>query len=128
MAVDLGKTIVDWKITLVYEGGVQGLHRWVAVSAMKKGGKVLSISLKNGNTSNITHSVEVKAQLVYDQFGAIFIHANAFIALPGGLETLEQIIAFTFWAHRSVSQKFMGFLNVNDFYDHFLYFLDHAVE
>ncbi len=95
---------------------------------MKKGGKVLSISLKDGNTFNITYGDKVKAQSVYDQFGAMFIYANAFIALPGGLETLEQIIAFTFWAHYSIPQKFIRFLNVNDFYDHFQRFLDHAVE
>ncbi len=126
-AVDLSKAIADRKITLVYGGGVRDLHRWVAVSTMKKGGKILSISLKDGNTSNIMHGVEVKAQSVYDQFGAMFIHANAFIALPSGLETLEQIIAFTFWAHCSIPQKFIGFLNVNSFYDYFQRFLDHAV-
>ncbi len=88
----------------------------------------MGISLQDRNTSNIMYNVEVKAQTVYNQFGATLFYANAFIALPGGLETLEQIIAFTFWAYRSVPQKFIGFLNVNDFYDHFLHFLDHAVE
>ncbi len=96
VAIDLGKAIADRKITLVYGGGIRGLQGRVAVSAMKKGGKVLSISLKNRNTFHITHGVEVKAQLVYDKFDAMFIHANAFIALPSGLETLEHIITFTF--------------------------------
>lgn len=127
-AVDLGKAIAVRKINLVYGGGVRGLQGYVAVSAIKKGGGVLSISLQDGNTSNITCGIEMKAQTVFERFSAMFAHASAFIALPGGLETLEQIIALTFWAHKNVPQKFIGLLNVNGFYDHFLHFLDHAVE
>ncbi len=96
VAVDLGKAIADRKITLVYGGGVWGLQGWVAVSAMKKGGRVLGISLKDENTSNIKYSVEVKDQIVYDRFNAIFIHANAFIALPSSFETLEKMVVLTF--------------------------------
>ncbi len=128
VADDLGKAIAYKKITQIYGGGVRDLQGWVAVSAMKKGGRVLGISLKDENTFNITYDVEVKAQSVYDQFSAMFIHVNAFIALPGGLETLKQIIAFTFWTYYSIPQKFIGFLNINGFYDYFLHFLDHAVE
>ena len=127
-ADDLGKAIAARKINLVYGGGVRGLQGCVAVSAIKKGGAVLSISLQDGNTSNITCGIEMKAQTVYEGFNAMFTHASAFIALPGGLETLEQIVVLTFWAYKNVPQKFVGLLNVNDFYDHFLYFLDHAVE
>ncbi len=61
VAVDLGKAIVDRNITLVYGGRVRGLQGRVAVSAIKKEGRILSISLKNGNTSNTMYSVEMKA-------------------------------------------------------------------
>ncbi len=88
----------------------------------------MGISLNNGNTSNIMYGVEIKAQTGCDRFSAMFIHANAFIALLGGLETLEQMIALIFWAHKSIPQKFIDFLSVNGFYDHFQCFLDHAVE
>ncbi len=127
-AIDLGKAIADRKITLIYGGGVWGLRGWVGTSAIKNGGKVLSITVQGGNTPNITCGVELKAQTVYEGFSIMFTHANAFIALPGDLETLEQMLTLITWAHKSIPQKHIGFLNVNGFYDYFLYFLDRAVE
>ena len=58
----------------------------------------------------------------------IFNHANAFIALPGGLGTLEGIFHISSWAQLNIHHKPIGLLNVNGFYDNLLSFLDHAVE
>jgi hypothetical protein len=58
----------------------------------------------------------------------MFNHADAFIALPGGLGTLEEIFHISSWAQLHVHHKPTGLLNVNGFYDNLLSFLDHAVE
>jgi hypothetical protein len=58
----------------------------------------------------------------------MFKHANAFIALPGGLGTLEDIFHISFWVQLHIHHKPIGLLNVNDFYDKLLSFLDQAVE
>ena len=58
----------------------------------------------------------------------MFNHADAFIALPGGLGTLEEIFHISSWAQLHIHHKPMGLLNVNGFYDKLLSFLDHAVE
>jgi len=58
----------------------------------------------------------------------MFDHADAFIALPDGLGTLEEIFHISSWAHLNIHQKPIGLLNVNGFYDHLLSFLDHAME
>jgi uncharacterized protein (TIGR00730 family) len=58
----------------------------------------------------------------------MFKHADAFIALPGGLGILEDIFHVSSWSQLHIHHKLIGLLNVNGFYDKLLSFLDHAVE
>ena len=55
-------------------------------------------------------------------------HADAFIFLPGDLATLDALITLAFWAHLHIHQKLIGLLNVNNFYDGFIAFLNHAIK
>jgi uncharacterized protein (TIGR00730 family) len=59
---------------------------------------------------------------------AMFDHTDAFIALLGGLGTLEEIFHISSWAHLNIHQKPIGLLNVNGFYDNLFSFLNQAVE
>jgi len=59
---------------------------------------------------------------------AMFNHADAYIALPGGLGTLEEIVHIFSWAQLYIHHKPVGLLNVNCFYGNLLSFLDQAVE
>ena len=63
-----------------------------------------------------------------DRMNAMFNHADAFIALPGGLGTLEEIFHIFSWAQLHIHHKPIGLLNVNGFYDNLLSFLDQVVE
>jgi uncharacterized protein (TIGR00730 family) len=58
----------------------------------------------------------------------MFNHADTFIALPGGLGTLEEIFHISSWAQLHIHNKPIGLLNVNGFYDNLLSFLDQIVE
>ena len=58
----------------------------------------------------------------------MLLNADAFIALPGGFETFEDIFNIASWSHFNFHKKALGLLNVNGFYDGLLSFLDHAVE
>ena len=55
-------------------------------------------------------------------------HADAFIFLPRDLATLEALITLASWAHLHIHQKSIGLLNVNNFYDGFIAFLNHAIK
>ena len=55
-------------------------------------------------------------------------NADAFITLPGGFGTLEEIFQIASWSQLNFHQKPIGILNVNGFYDNLFCFLDHAVE
>jgi uncharacterized protein (TIGR00730 family) len=57
-----------------------------------------------------------------DRLNAMFNHADAFIALPGGLGTLEKIFHISSWAQLHIHHKPIGLLNVNGFYDNLLSF------
>jgi len=63
-----------------------------------------------------------------EQLNTMFNHADAFIALPGGLGTLEEIFHISSWTQLHIHHKPIGLLNFNGFYDNLLSFLDHAVE
>ena len=60
--------------------------------------------------------------------GSMLFNADAFIALPGGLGTLEEIFDVASWAQLNIHKKPLGLLNVNGFSNGLLSFLDHAVE
>ena len=62
-----------------------------------------------------------------DRLNAMFNHVDAFIALPGGLGTLEEIFHISSWAQLHIYHKPIGLSNVNGFYDNLLSFLDHVV-
>jgi len=71
---------------------------------------------------------ELQVSTMSDRMNAMFNHADAFIALPGGLGTLEEIFYIFSWAQLHIHHKPIGLLNVNGFYDNLLSFLDQAVE
>ena len=55
-------------------------------------------------------------------------YADAFIFLSGDHTTLEALITLAYWAHLHIHQKHIGLLNVNNFYDDFIAFLNHAIK
>jgi hypothetical protein len=63
-----------------------------------------------------------------DRMNAMFHHVDAFIALPSGLGTLEEIFHISSWAQLHIHYKLIGLLNVNDFHGNLFYFLDQDVE
>ena len=71
---------------------------------------------------------ELQLSTMSDRMNAMFNHIDAFIALLGGLGTLEEIFHISSWAQLHIHHKPIGLLKVNGFYDNLLSFLDQAVE
>ena len=63
-----------------------------------------------------------------DRMNTMFNHVDAFIALLGGLGTLEEIFHISSWAQLHIHHKPIGLLNVNGFYDNLVSLLDQAME
>jgi hypothetical protein len=103
----------------------------VSIAAFLEGGQVLGVvpkALAKKDIIGKTIGEELQVSTMFDQMNAMFNHANAFIALPGGLGTLEEIFHISSWAQLHIHHKPIGLLNVNGFYDNLLSFLDQAVE
>ena len=127
----LGQVLAERKIHLVYGGGSLGLMGGVSIAAFLGGSQVLGVvpkALAQGDIIGKTIGEELQVPTMSDRLNAMFNHADAFIALPGGLGTLEEIFHISSWAQLHIHHKPIGLLNVNGFYDKLLSFLDQAVE
>jgi hypothetical protein len=127
----LGQVLAERKIHLVYGGGSLGLMGGVSIAAFLGGSQVLGVvpkALAQGDIIGKTIGEELQVPTMSDRLNAMFNHADAFIALPGGLGTLEEIFHISSWAQLHIHHKPIGLLNVNGFYDKLLSFLDHTVE
>ena len=127
-AKELGNELADRKINFVYAGGIQGLTGSVAISATIKGSRGLSVKVKELDSHIFSLGDEVEVSSLPERMGRMFYRAEAFIALPGCLETLDGISSIAYWAKLNFHKKPLGLLNVNGFYDDLLFFFDHAVE
>ncbi|XVF29413.1 hypothetical protein REPUB_Repub15cG0119100 [Reevesia pubescens] len=103
----------------------------VATVAHLGASKVLGViprALAIGNTTGKIVRDEILVSCIHERINIIIANADAFIALPGGFGTLEEIFQIASWSQLNIDQKPIGMLNVNGFYDNLFYFLDHVVE
>ena len=131
-AIDLGRSIAARNLHLVYGGGNRGLSKMVSETAFIKGSQVLGIIprvLKPlGSSSESSTGEELVVSGMQERITEMLNHADAFIFLLGDLVTLEALITLASWAHLHIHQKPIGLLNVNNFYDGFIAFLNHAIK
>ncbi|KAK9180851.1 hypothetical protein WN944_023987 [Citrus x changshan-huyou] len=102
-AIDLGRSIAERKLHLVYGGGNRGLSKLVSEAAFVRGNQVLGIiqrALKPlGSLSDSSTGEELVVSGMQERITEMLNHADAFIFLPGDLATLETLITLASWAH-----------------------------
>jgi uncharacterized protein (TIGR00730 family) len=129
-AVDLGTLIADRGIHLIYGGGRVGLMGALADAALARGGLVTGVipvglfsrEVGHGGLTTLHEvaSMHERKQLMYDL-------ADAFIALPGGLGTLEELAEVSTWSQLGLHQKPVVLLDVDDFWASLVAQLDRMV-
>lgn len=130
-ANNLGQVLAERKLHLVYGGGSLGLMGCVSTAALLGGSQVLGIILKPLAIENLTGKTvgeELQVLSMHARMANMLFYADAFIALPGGLGTLEEIFQIASWAQLNLHTRPIGLLNVNHFFDDLFSFLDKAVE
>ncbi|XP_061338069.1 cytokinin riboside 5'-monophosphate phosphoribohydrolase LOG1-like isoform X3 [Gastrolobium bilobum] len=132
-AIELGKELVSRNIDLVYGGGSIGLMGLVSQAVNDGGRHVIGVIPKTLMPREITGETvgEVKAVADMHQRKAVMAkHSDAFIALPGGYGTLEELLEVITWAQLGIHDKpvSVGLLNVDGYYNSLLSFIDKAVE
>ena len=104
----LGNFLTERKIHLIYRGGSLGLMGCVSGSAYVRGSQVLSIIDKALAVKNITGKTvgeELHVSSMHERITNMLHNADAFIALPGGFGTLEEIFQITSWAQLNIHQN-----------------------
>ncbi|KAK1262720.1 Cytokinin riboside 5'-monophosphate phosphoribohydrolase LOG3 [Acorus gramineus] len=123
-AIELGKELVARKVDLVYGGGSIGLMGLVSQSVHEGGGHVLGSVQITGVTIG-----EVRAVAdMHQRKREMGLLSDAFIALPGGYGTLEELLEVITWSQLGIHNKPVGLLNVDGYYNFLLAFIDKAVE
>lgn len=126
----LGSELARQQITLVYGGGRIGLMGEVADAVMQAGGEVIGVIPRALMDTEVGHDRISQLLVVKDMHerkARMADQADAFVALPGGLGTLEELFETLTWAQLGFHEKPIGLLNVNGFYDGLLAFLSHQV-
>lgn len=130
-AVALGQALAERKLTLVYGGGAVGLMGVVANAAMQAGGEVIGIIPKALQDLEIGHKGLTRLEVVdgmHARKARMAELSDAFIALPGGLGTLEELFEVWTWGQLGYHAKPLGLMEVNGFYDKLSGFLDHVMQ
>ncbi|HEX2122968.1 MAG TPA: TIGR00730 family Rossman fold protein [Thermoanaerobaculia bacterium] len=129
-ARDLGRLFAREGVTLVYGGGSVGLMGELADAVLGSGGEVIGVIPHALWAREVGHRSLTDLRIVdtmHERKAMMADLADAFIALPGGLGTLEEIFEIWTWAQLGLHQKPVGFLDVNGFFTPLMSFLDRAV-
>ncbi|XP_008808563.1 cytokinin riboside 5'-monophosphate phosphoribohydrolase LOG7-like [Phoenix dactylifera] len=130
-AIELGKEMVERGIDLVYGGGSIGLMGLVSHAVRDGGRHVLGIIPKTLMPREVTGEPVGEVRTVSDMHerkAEMAREADAFIALPGGYGTLEELLEVITWYQLGIHKKPVGLLNVDGFYNSLLSFVDIAVD
>ncbi len=127
---ELGRKLAQRGMSLVYGGANVGLMGETADAVLSHGGEVIGII-----TEELNHKVGHKGlkelhvvPTMHERKTKMFQLSDGFIAMPGGLGTLEEAMEILTWAQLGLHSKPVGFLNVRGYFDKFMDFLDHAVD
>ncbi|WP_132958607.1 TIGR00730 family Rossman fold protein [Rhizobium sp. BK251] len=130
----LGKAIAENGLRLVYGGGTKGIMGAVASGVLSNGGQVTGIIPEFLVDMEATrHSLGQLDELIitpdmHARKHTMFERADAFVALPGGIGTLEEIVEVMTWAQLGRHEKPMLFANIGGFWNPMLELLRHMTE
>jgi hypothetical protein len=118
-------------IAIVYGGGSVGLMGILADAALACGGSVIGVIPEHLTAREIAHDRLTELHVVrsmHERKALMMKLSDAFIALPGGLGTLEELFEILTWNQLGLHAKPCGLLNVRGYYDPLVAFLDRAVD
>lgn len=129
-AAQLGKLLAQQHIDLIYGGASVGLMKTLANSTMQHGGKVVGVMPQHLIDKEVAHQGIDQMHVVNDMAERkmkMVELSDAFIALPGGFGTLDEISEILTLNQLRITDKPLGLLNINGYFDHLLRFFDFGV-
>ncbi len=126
----LGRVLAQRRLTLVYGGGSVGLMGALADAALEAGGEVVGVIPRALQLREVGHSRLSALHVVssmHERKAKMAELADAFVALPGGMGTLEEFSEILTWAQLGLHAKPCGLLDVAGYWRPLVAFFDHAV-
>jgi uncharacterized protein (TIGR00730 family) len=129
-ARQFGKILAENRIGLVYGGGSVGLMGALATSVLDHGGDVTGIipEFLTGREQALTRAKLIVTRDLHERKQLMFEEADAFVALPGGIGTLEELVEQMTWAQLGRHKKPIVLANIKSFWDPLCALLDHMEE
>jgi uncharacterized protein (TIGR00730 family) len=131
VAKQVGELLAGQGIGVVYGGGDVGLMGAVADAAISAGGEVIGVIPRSLEAKEVAHRGVTELHVVgsmHERKALMAELSDGFIALPGGLGTLDEFFEIATWGQLGLHAKPFALLNVGGFYDHLIAFLDHCVD
>lgn len=128
-ATRMGAAVARRGLQLIYGAGSTGLMGAVANGALRAGGEVIGIIPSYFNTPQLAHQGLTRLEVVetiHQRKARLAELAEAFIALPGGYGTFEELFEILTWAQIGLHRKPIGLLNTRHYFDSLLAMVEHA--
>lgn len=129
-ASELARALVHRGISLVYGGGRVGLMGRLAEAVIAEGGRVIGVIPKFLVDRELAYegATELRAVDTMSERKAVMAElSDAFVALPGGYGTLDELIEMLTWTQLDIHRKPCGLVNTCGYYDALMAFVDHAI-
>ena len=126
----LGHELVKRDCGLVYGGGNVGLMTVIADTVLELGGHVTGVipsALVSKEVAHLGLSDLRIVESMHERKALMADLSDGFIAMPGGIGTMEEFFEVLSWAQLGIHNKPCGLLNVGGYYDHLIQFMDHAL-
>ncbi|PKN59739.1 MAG: TIGR00730 family Rossman fold protein [Deltaproteobacteria bacterium HGW-Deltaproteobacteria-11] len=130
-ACALAASLVEQNIRLVYGGAKVGIMGMLADTALQLGGEVVGVIPEALVQKEVAHTGLTElhvTQSMHERKTLMAELSDGFVALPGGIGTLEELFEVWTWAQLGFHHKPCGLLNVEGYFDSLALFLDHAVD
>jgi len=125
----LGRLLAERELDLVYGGGNVGLMGAVADAVLAAGGRAIGVIPDAMVTHEVAHTGLSELHVVpsmHARKAMMADLADGFVAMPGGIGTLDELFEIWSWSQLGIHAKPLGFLDVEGYYSHLQVFLDHV--
>jgi uncharacterized protein (TIGR00730 family) len=130
-AREMGVSVARRGLSVVYGAGSTGLMGALADAALGAGGEVIGVITEQFNTPELVHLELTRLEVVADMHtrkARLVDLGDAFVALPGGFGTLEELFEALTWAQIGLHRKPIGLLNSRGYFDPLLKLIEHAYQ
>ncbi|MCW5941058.1 MAG: TIGR00730 family Rossman fold protein [Fimbriimonadaceae bacterium] len=131
VATELGERLAAERVGLVFGGGSVGLMGVIADAVLAGGGEAIGVITERLAAPEIAHRSLTDLRVVrtmHERKALMSELSDAFLALPGGIGTFEELFEVLTWAQLGIHAKPIGLVNVSGYYDPLIALLEHAVE